>query len=223
MSIFNQLAFVMLIGEIAAYLILLIPMNFIPVRARKAAMNFGASILANDTIVWITRILLLVVGGVFADTLMRLHRLDSELHHGEDKEGHHHHHYDSPLEEMQFKSKLFYSQRNMYLSLMSLFMTVVLYRRVRDIYQILHLQDASDSEKTLIKNLKQQVEILVNSASTDDKKKAAATSDKTALSAASTSIKEAEKKEKAPVVEQAEIPASSSFDPSNDSGMRKRK
>ncbi|KAI8609549.1 hypothetical protein BC830DRAFT_1150004 [Chytriomyces sp. MP71] len=154
---------------------------------------------------------------------MRLHRLDSELHQGEEKEGHHHHHYDSPLEEMQFKSKLFYSQRNMYLSLMSLFMTIVLYRRVRDIYQILHMQDDSESDKTLIKNLKQQVEILVNSASADDKKKAAAASDKAASSSSSSSTKMAEKKEKSPVVEEAEIPASSSFDPSNDSGMRKRK
>ncbi|KAI8831297.1 B-cell receptor-associated protein 31-like-domain-containing protein [Chytriomyces cf. hyalinus JEL632] len=223
MSIFNQITYFMLVAEIGTFLVLLVPMNFIPVRARKAAMNFGAKILTNDTVVWISRIILLIVGGVFADTLMRLQKLDSALHKGEEgSEGHHHHHHESPLEELQFKSKLFYSQRNMYLSLMSLFMTVVIYRRVKDIYRILQLEDSEDSNKTTIKHLKQQVEVMVKSAVSDTDKKSAAPASSSATTTTTSSSEKTDSKKQ--VVEESEIPASSSDDPTNSSaGMRKRK
>ncbi|KAJ3387726.1 High affinity cAMP-specific and IBMX-insensitive 3',5'-cyclic phosphodiesterase 9A [Entophlyctis sp. JEL0112] len=159
----HQLTYFVLTTEIAVYLVLLVPLNFVPVKARKSAMQFGAHILRLESVVWISRILLLIVGAVFADTLMRLQRLDSDLH-AKEAHGHdHHHHYETPLEELQFKSKLFYSQRNMYLSLMSLFMTIVLYRRVQDLYLILSLQDAQDTDKITMKALKQQVEIMAGS------------------------------------------------------------
>ncbi|KAJ3088237.1 hypothetical protein HK100_008102, partial [Physocladia obscura] len=154
-----QLTYVVLICEIATYLVLLVPMTFIPVRARKSAMQFGGRILSNESVVWVSRIIFLLVASVFADTLLRLQRLDSELHLRDSDSSHHHH--DSPLEEIQFKSKLFYSQRNMYLSLMSLFLTIVVYRRVKDIYLILHLQDSQDSDSVTIKALKQQVEAFI--------------------------------------------------------------
>ncbi|KAI9328499.1 B-cell receptor-associated protein 31-like-domain-containing protein [Obelidium mucronatum] len=200
MSIFNQLTYYVLVGELAIYLILLIPFTFIPVRARKAAMQFGGKVLKNETVVWISRIVLLLVGGVFVDTLTRLQKLDGDLHRRDSEDGHHHHH-DSPLEELQFKSKLFYSQRNMYLSLMSLFMTIVIYRRVKDLYLILHLEDSTDSDKTTIKNLKQQKRLLPPPATTSAK---------------------AEKKSDE-VIEESEIKGGSSEDPTEAAGMRKRK
>ncbi|KAJ3011663.1 UNVERIFIED_CONTAM: hypothetical protein HDU68_001584 [Siphonaria sp. JEL0065] len=228
MSIFNQLTYYVLIGELAIYLILLIPFTFIPVRARKAAMNFGGKILKNETVVWISRIVLLLVGGVFVDTLLRLQKLDTDLHKRDEGEGHHHHH-DSPLEELQFKSKLFYSQRNMYLSLMSLFMTVVIYRRVKDLYLILHLEDSSDSDKTTIKNLKQQVEVLVKSLPDSAAAKTSSAAAKTSSTAASssttstaTTANAAQKKEEK-VVEESEIKGGSSEDPTEATGIRKRK
>ncbi|KAJ3111251.1 hypothetical protein HK100_002749 [Physocladia obscura] len=207
MKIFNsQLTYVVLIGEIATYLVLLIPMTFIPVRARKSAMQFGGRILSNESVVWVSRIIFLLVASVFADTLLRLQRLDSELHSRDSDSSHHHH--DSPLEEIQFKSKLFYSQRNMYLSLMSLFMIIVVYRRVKDIYLILHLQDSQDSDSVTIKALKQQVEVLI-----------AADTKAPSLS---------EKKSEAPSAAQKseaaqEIQRSTVEDPSDVAGIRKRK
>ncbi|KAJ3059710.1 hypothetical protein HDU98_004332 [Podochytrium sp. JEL0797] len=208
MSIFNQLTYYVLVGELALFLILLIPFTFIPVRARKAAMNWIHKVLMNETVVWISRIVLLLVGGVFVDTLMRMQKLDADLHRRDDDEGHHRHH-DSPLEELQFKSKLFYSQRNMYLSLMSLFMTIVIYRRVKDLYLILHLEDMADSDKTTIKNLKTQVEVMVK-AMPDTK----ASSEKkaTTATAAATETKIGEK-----------VKESEKEDPTEAAGIRKRK
>ncbi|KAJ3353657.1 hypothetical protein HDU83_006566 [Entophlyctis luteolus] len=210
MSIFNQLTYFVLVVEIAAFLVLLVPLNFVPVKARKSAMQFGARILGLESVVWVSRIILLVVGAVFADTLMRLQRLDADLHAKDAHDNDHHHHYDTPLEELQFKSKLFYSQRNMYLSLMSLFMTIVLYRRVKDLYLILSLQDAQDTDKITMKALKQQVEAMA-AALPDTKKKTEAASEEKSQSVNA-------------VVEEAEIVAGSSKDdPSDASGIRKRK
>ncbi|ORY37766.1 hypothetical protein BCR33DRAFT_769590 [Rhizoclosmatium globosum] len=210
MSIFNQLTYYVLLAELGIYLILLIPFTFIPIRARKAAMEFGNKILRNETVVWISRIILLLVGGVFVDTLLRMQKLDSELHRRDEGDNHHHHH-ESPLEELQFKSKLFYSQRNMYLSLMSLFMTLVIYRRVKDLYLILQLEDSSDSQNTTIKNLKQQCEVLIK-AMPETKKAAPAAETKT----------EATTSEKTEEVEESEIKGTAS-DPTDVGGIRKRK
>ncbi|KAJ3066698.1 hypothetical protein HDU98_010018 [Podochytrium sp. JEL0797] len=210
MSIFNQLTYYVLVGELALFLILLIPFTFIPIRARKSAMNWIHKVLTNETVVWISRIVFLLVGGVFVDTLMRMQKLDTELHRRDDEDGHFHH--GTPLEELQFKSKLFYSQRNMYLSLMSLFMTIVIYRRVKDLYLILHLEDMTDSDKTTIKNLKTQVEVMVKAmpeTKASSEKKTAST---TTATPAATETKIGEK-----------LKESEKEDPTEAAGMRKRK
>ncbi|KAJ3242920.1 hypothetical protein HDU78_001057 [Chytriomyces hyalinus] len=153
MSLFNQLAYYFLLAEMATFLILLVPLNFIPIRARKTAMEWAGLFLANETIVWLARIVLLAITGVFADTLVRLVKLDSDLHARSHAEGH----YDSPMAELQFKAKLFYSQRNMYLSLSALFMTLVLYRRVKDLYLVLILQFDNITTKASVSALEKQL------------------------------------------------------------------
>ncbi|KAJ3214869.1 hypothetical protein HDU67_001134 [Dinochytrium kinnereticum] len=159
MSIFNQITFFVLVAEIAVFLLSLIPLNFIPVRSRKAFMQWSGKALANDTVVWLARIVLLLVGGVFVDTIIRLQKLDSALH---DRHEHSHSSIESTIEDLQYKTKLFYSQRNMYLSLTSLFLVVVIYRRIKDIYLVLQLQEEAESKSVTIKSLKAQVETMIN-------------------------------------------------------------
>ncbi|KAI8834315.1 hypothetical protein BC829DRAFT_71104 [Chytridium lagenaria] len=158
MSIFNQITFFVLISEIAIFLLSLVPLTFIPVRTRKAF--------------WIARIILLLVGGVFVDTVIRLQKLDSALH---DRHDHGHTNIESTIEDLQYKTKLFYSQRNMYLSLTSFSWLCrmihitsninsyhsVIYRRMKDIYVILQLQEEADSRNVTLKALKAQVETMV--------------------------------------------------------------
>ncbi|KAJ3097177.1 hypothetical protein HDU97_005096 [Phlyctochytrium planicorne] len=158
MSIFNQITFFVLVAEISIYLITLIPLNFIPVHARKAFMQSSGKLLANDTVVWLARIVLLLVGGVFVDTVIRLRKLDSQLH---ERHDHQHSSIETTIEDLQYKTKLFYSQRNMYLSLTSLFLVIVLYRRIKDIYLTLQLQEEKAGNQSLIKNLKAQLETMM--------------------------------------------------------------
>ncbi|KAI8611913.1 B-cell receptor-associated protein 31-like-domain-containing protein [Chytriomyces sp. MP71] len=198
MSLFNQITYLALVGEIAVFLALLVPLTFVPVSARKAAMEFGARAFKLDAVAWTGRVVLLAIGGVFVDTIVRLHKLDSDLHRGQD-----HAHYDSPLHEMQYKSKLFYSQRNMYLSLMSLVMAVVLYRRVKDLYLILVLQDNEAAQKSTITALKAQVEDL-------------------AAIAAATSSTDVSKEEVIASVTEAEIVATTQADAADVEGLRRR-
>jgi hypothetical protein len=108
-------------------------------------MQWCAKGLSSEYVLWAGRFILMLVGFVFVDTVRRLHSLDSALH---DRHDHHHSHVESPLgkfselchalcfqgsilmilyiikEDLQYKTKLFYSQRNLYLSAMSLFMVV---------------------------------------------------------------------------------------------------
>ncbi|KAI9360824.1 B-cell receptor-associated protein 31-like-domain-containing protein [Zopfochytrium polystomum] len=204
MSIFNQITALLLAGELVAYLLSLVPLTFIPVRSRKAALHACAALLANDTVKWLSRLVLLIVAGVFVDTVSRLYRLDESLH-----KGHHHHEHgigEATLEDLQYKTKLFYSQRNMYLSVASLFMILVLYRRMKDVYLILQLQEQEESSRTTIKALKEQVTMIIQKADPNpSSSKAASTAgDKDSGSAA------------APAA-----PAKPS-DPTEQSGIRKR-
>ncbi|KAJ3163727.1 hypothetical protein HK101_000600 [Irineochytrium annulatum] len=202
------ITFLVLCSEIVIFLLSLVPLNFIPVRSRKAFMQWSGKALANETVVWSARILLLLVGGVFVDTILRLQKLDTALH---EKHDHHHSTTESTLEDLQYKTKLFYSQRNMYLSLTSLFLVLVLYRRIKDIYLILQLQDENDSQRTTVKALKAQVEIMINAADKDTPKKTGAVNPTDSTAHAHSPAEAGDHKD--------EI----EMDPVEASGMRKRK
>lgn len=92
------------------------------------------SFLKNETLRWSIRITILIIVSVFLDTLFRLRRMENEMQ--RDRLDHIDH---DTLTDLQYKTKLFYTHRNMYLSMFSLFMVVVLSRRMADIYQ--HLTD----------------------------------------------------------------------------------
>ncbi|KAJ3021096.1 UNVERIFIED_CONTAM: hypothetical protein HDU68_009801 [Siphonaria sp. JEL0065] len=103
---------------------------------------------------------------------------------------------------------------------MSLFMTVYRYLpQSKDLYLILHLEDSTNSGKATIKNLKQQVEMLVKSLpdSTTSSTTAASSTRNT-----DTAAKADEKKEEN-AVEESEIKGGSSEDPTEAAGIRKRK
>ncbi|KAJ3414689.1 hypothetical protein HDV05_006224 [Chytridiales sp. JEL 0842] len=192
-------------SEVSLFLVSLIPLTFIPVSSRKSMMKYCAKGLKSEFITWSGRFILLLVGFVFIDTLRRLHSLDSALH---DRHEHHgHNHAESPLEDLQYKTKLFYSQRNMYLSAMSLFMVVVLYRRMKDIYQILQLQEAEETGKVTIKALKDQINILISQSTKEPASKEQPKKEAEKVSSDS----KAEEKEAATV------------DPTETGGIRKRK
>ncbi|KAJ3029842.1 hypothetical protein HK097_005708, partial [Rhizophlyctis rosea] len=159
MSLFNQLVYYLLIAELSIYLATLVPLHFVPVQTRKTLMNRSHALLKHESIIWGGRIILFVTAGVFFDTLNRLYKIDAELHQ-DDHDGHHHHHVNAvsgTMGDLQHKARLFYAQRNLYLSLFAIFMILVLYRRVKDIY--LHLIFQEQTAELTKKNRLQKAEI----------------------------------------------------------------
>ncbi|KAI9348755.1 hypothetical protein DFJ73DRAFT_427830 [Zopfochytrium polystomum] len=139
MSLFDQIAFLVLVAEISLYLASLVPLTFLPVRVRTASLNYGAKFFQLETVKWLTRLLLIIDSGVLADTTVRLTLLELSLHdaHGQHVGGVS----EGGLEDIQFKNRLFYSQRNLFLSIMSLFMFIVVVRRMKDVYALLQSQE----------------------------------------------------------------------------------
>ncbi|KAI9008309.1 B-cell receptor-associated protein 31-like-domain-containing protein [Gaertneriomyces semiglobifer] len=127
MSLFNRLVYYFLWVELAAFLLTLIPLGFIPLRRRKAFMHAVSNLAKKDAALWIGRLVLFVVGGVFIDTIQRLYRMETEYKEDPKQMS------DTVSAELQHKVRLFYTQRNLYLSLFSMFMVLVLYRRL--VYQ----------------------------------------------------------------------------------------
>ncbi|KAI8915284.1 B-cell receptor-associated protein 31-like-domain-containing protein [Powellomyces hirtus] len=160
MSLFNQLVYYLLIGELILYVSTLVPLSFVPIPTRKRIMNSISKLTQSEPVVWTARIVFFVVAGVFLDTVSRLYRMENEtgvLH--KDVAGTHHHHLDNnPLSELQAKARLFYTQRNLYLSLFAIFMILVDYRRVRDVYLQLTYQEQIAEQTSKVRLLTRQVE-----------------------------------------------------------------
>ncbi|KAJ3013701.1 hypothetical protein HKX48_005611 [Thoreauomyces humboldtii] len=132
-------------------------------------MNSISTFTRSEPMVWTARIVFFVVAAVFADTVSRLIRMDSEVLHQDNN---------NPLGELQQKAKLvcssynedlsfrdvdtpwfcqFYTQRNLYLSLFAIFMVLVDYRRVRDVYLQLVYQEQIAEQTKKVRLLTQQI------------------------------------------------------------------
>ncbi|KAJ3298086.1 hypothetical protein HK104_011199 [Borealophlyctis nickersoniae] len=162
MSLFNQLVYFMLIGELSVFLLSLIPLHFIPLSTRKTLMNKVHRLLNHESVLWGSRIIVLIVFVVFADTVNRLYKISQEIH-SHDHDGVHHHAQHGTLADIQYKSRLalgsqFYAQRNLYLSLFAIIMILVVYRRMKDIYIHLLLQEQITEQTNKIRILKAEVE-----------------------------------------------------------------
>ncbi|KND02925.1 hypothetical protein, variant [Spizellomyces punctatus DAOM BR117] len=167
MSLFNQLVYYMLLTELTFYLLTLIPLSFIPIPTRKRIMNSISTLARKDPIVWTARVIFLVMALVFWDTVTRLYRMETEVH---PKEEGHHSHLD-PMADLQQKARRFYTQRNLYLSLFAIFMILVDYRRVKDLYLQLVYQEEIVDLKKKIRMVSGQVETLTHAAAAVDGEK----------------------------------------------------
>ncbi|KAJ3156243.1 hypothetical protein HDU86_004007 [Geranomyces michiganensis] len=159
MSLFNQLVYYLLLAELGLYLLTLVPLTFVPIPTRKRIMHSIASLSRAEPIVWTARILFFVVAGVFFDTVTRLYRMDTDNLPHLDVNGAHYH-TDSATTEAQKKARLFYTQRNLYLSLFAIFMILVDYRRVRDVYLQLVFQETINEQTSKVRILTKQIETM---------------------------------------------------------------
>ncbi|KAJ3158670.1 hypothetical protein HDU86_002635 [Geranomyces michiganensis] len=159
MSLFNQLVYYLLLAELGLYLLTLVPLTFVPIPTRKRIMNSIASLSRAEPIVWTARVVFFVVAGVFFDTVTRLYRMDTDNLPQLDVNGAHYH-ADSAVSEAQKKARLFYTQRNLYLSLFAIFMILVNYCRVRDVYLQLVFQETINEQTSKVRILTKQIETM---------------------------------------------------------------
>lgn len=129
MSLLNKVTYHVLLLELFCYVITLMPLSFLSVSMKQTLYASVRTLLSYQVSQWILRLILLIILTVLGDTLIRLHRLETEpqniLY--------------SPLD-LSAKTSLFYTHRNLYLSLFTLVMALVLYRRCADLSVILDLQ-----------------------------------------------------------------------------------
>ncbi|KAJ3127320.1 hypothetical protein HK098_006499 [Nowakowskiella sp. JEL0407] len=83
--------------------------------------------------------------------------MENEFHENHDEHDHTHIHVEDRYEDLKRKAKKFYNHRNMYLSLFSLFMILVLYRRFKDIYDHVVYQEKIEQLQLELKNGKKDV------------------------------------------------------------------
>ena len=151
MSIFNQLTFSTLFIEIVFYVFLMFPIsNFI----RKKLLKFINFLLKNQQFQWLMRILLFICFAVFFDTFKKLLKISHEQQEFNKNKNNSQIHFDL----LQFKVNLFYSHRNLYLSLFSLFMVLVLYQRIKDISFIMKLQEELEGLKCIRENTQENIQ-----------------------------------------------------------------
>ncbi|KAI8805540.1 B-cell receptor-associated protein 31-like-domain-containing protein [Cladochytrium replicatum] len=138
MALYIRLIYYSLITEVVIYLLTLIPLTFIPLRFRRTSLDTAGKLVAHPLFQRGAQVLLFVVALTFADTLLRLYNMEVEFHGAHDEAGagdkHKHTHTETAYEDLAHKSKKFYAHRNLYLSLFTLFMVLVLYRRFNDLY-----------------------------------------------------------------------------------------
>ncbi|RKO92461.1 hypothetical protein BDK51DRAFT_48166 [Blyttiomyces helicus] len=149
--------------------------------SRKSFMTSTGAILTNEYVVWFSRAILFIVGGVFLETLNRLRKIDAEAHKDDPADGSHHHHQHSTTgsaythlnssaslppgpstssADLQHKVRLFYTQRNLYLSLFAMFMILVLWRRIKDIWAALNYEETAAEQARKIQAMNQQISLL---------------------------------------------------------------
>ncbi|KAJ3391408.1 hypothetical protein HDU92_009068 [Lobulomyces angularis] len=160
MAIVNVITYYALMSEMLLFVLTLIPLSFISTSFRKRFMERTSTLFFNDYILWLGRILLFIVTTVLVDTLIRLRKMDQDIRTGKNigKNGQIH----DALTECQVKSKLFYSHRNMYMSLFALFMVLVLYVRMREIYSSLVKQEELDLLNSNFQKAKDELKLSKN-------------------------------------------------------------
>ncbi|KAI9179759.1 Endoplasmic reticulum transmembrane protein 3 [Blastocladiella emersonii ATCC 22665] len=128
MSLPNQLVFALLIFYVVVLLILCAPL---PQVVRKAVVSFVSKSRVVEQLLFFLKIGMVGVTLMFADTVMRTQKLQETIRlakqgvpHGD----HMHHHLPSADADAVLHSKLFYSQRNMYLTGFTLLLSLVLNR-----------------------------------------------------------------------------------------------
>ncbi|KAG0949378.1 hypothetical protein G6F57_001388 [Rhizopus arrhizus] len=118
MTIYYTLTFGIMVTEMVLFGLLVLPL---PSRWRHAMLTFALKSPQMANVMYTFKIAFGFIFILFIDTINRLQRIESEAR--AEQEHHHDHEY-----EISLKTKKFYSQRNLYLTGFTLFLSVILER-----------------------------------------------------------------------------------------------
>lgn len=156
MTLYYTLVFLLLVAEMALFMLLIIPMPFAAKRRVFTFISENPLVAKLQYGMKITFIFILIL---FLDSVNRVYRVQVELAHATDSSkgsaavmGH---------ERLEVQARKFYSQRNMYLCGFTLFLSLILNRTYTMILETLRLEQKLKQYEGTDKNTKQSEKLTV--------------------------------------------------------------
>ncbi|KAG1152458.1 hypothetical protein G6F37_002506 [Rhizopus arrhizus] len=140
MTIYYTLTFGILVAEMVLFGLLVLPL---PSRWRHAMLTFALKSPQMAKAMYIFKIVFGFIFILFFDTINRLQRMSAE---NEAERQQHHHDYGY---ETSFKAKKFYTQRNLYLTGFTLFLSVILERTSALVLELVKREEELKNAKSL--------------------------------------------------------------------------
>ena len=134
MTIYYSLTFMLLAAEMATFCILVVPL---PHSLRKKTFRFLAESPVVAKVAYGLKISFIFVAILFADALQRMFRVTAETEMAKQHPGHG----GDVRTETNLAARKFYSQRNVYLTGFTLFLSLVLTRTFSIILDLIHTQE----------------------------------------------------------------------------------
>ncbi|KAG9098205.1 hypothetical protein FRC07_010678 [Ceratobasidium sp. 392] len=133
MTIYYTLTFMLLASEMATFCILVLPMPF---TARKRIFSFLTESVIVAKIAYALKISFIFVGVLFVDAVQRMLRVTAEAQQAKTAAG-----AANVQTETNHAAKKFYTQRNMYLTGFTLFLSLILTRTFYIMLDLVHAQE----------------------------------------------------------------------------------
>ena len=151
MGIQYLVTFYFLIFEICLYLLLVIPW---PYKMRKALLHIFTTSSLAQSFYQLQAFLLVLVSLLFADSLRTMY-LNQEKHENmeETEEKAHHHGVGEEIADQKLHTKIFFAQRNVYLTSFTLFVSFALYRLTALLKSFNNAEEKAQSLEVKLKNL----------------------------------------------------------------------
>ncbi|KAG8740781.1 hypothetical protein FRC10_003890 [Ceratobasidium sp. 414] len=133
MTIYYTLTFMLLAAEMATFCLLVMPMPFV---ARRKLFRFLTESVVVAKIAYALKISFIFVGVLFVDAVQRMLRVTAEAQQAKTAAG-----AASVQTETNHAAKKFYTQRNMYLTGFTLFLSLILTRTFYILLDLIHTQE----------------------------------------------------------------------------------
>lgn len=161
MTLYYSLVFLLLVAEMALFMLLIVPLPF---TIRRKMFNFISESPIIAKLQYGMKITFIFILILFIDSVNRVYRVQLELAESNKQQG------SSVLghERMEVQARKFYSQRNMYLCGFTLFLSLILNRTYTMILEVLRLEEKVKKYEADPKTKSKESEKLINAGSSGE-------------------------------------------------------